>query len=312
VWGFARRAITRQGTVVALAALVALDLFVHARGLHGTQPANRLYPALPEMTRLRAEPGPFRVLGAKGALMPNSALVYGVQDVRAYDGLGVRWYSELLDVALTWAQAHQQHEAHGVDAPLIDLLGVRYVLAPPDLAVDPAHWERVAGTRAPLYRNRREIPRAFLADGYAVATGDDARRRLRDARLDFRREVLLETEPAAPDRPERAPAPEAVGSARITEYAHERVTIESDAPGRRWLVLSDTWYPGWRATVDGAAVPIARANFAFRAVPLAAGRHRVVFEYAPASFRAGLAISAGALVILGIWTIAGARTARPR
>jgi hypothetical protein len=310
VAAFARREVDRRPVVVALTALVALDLFVAARGFHGLQPAERVYPAVAELTRLRAEPGPFRVVGAKGALMPNSALVYGVQDVRGYDGLGIAEYADLLDVALAWVRAHQQHELHDANSPVLDLLGIRYLLAPPDFPADAAHWERVPDTVAPLYRNRRELPRAVLVDGYVVATGNDARRRLRDAAIDPRRDVVLESDPAAGDRPERAPAADAVGAARITGYEHERVIIETEAPGRRLLVLSDAWFPGWRATVDGAPVSIARANVAFRAVAVPAGRHRVVFDYAPASFRIGATITGLALALLAAWSVVDERRRR--
>jgi hypothetical protein len=304
---FARRHVERGPVVAALTVLVALDLFVAAAGFHRLQPADRLYPAVPELTRLREEPGPFRVVGAKGALMPNSALVYGVQDVRAYDGLGVAWYADLLDVALAWTQAHQQHELYAADSRVLDLLGVRYLLAPPAFAVDPAHWERIPDAAAPLYRNRREQPRASLADGYVVAAGNDARRRLRDGAVDVRRDALLEAAPAPADRPDRAASADAVGTARITAYEHEHVTIDTDASGRRLLVLSDTWFPGWRATVDGVPASIARANVAFRAVAVPAGRHRVAFDYAPASFRAGGTISGVALLLVVGWTAVAER-----
>jgi hypothetical protein len=306
----ARQAIGGRAGAAALTALVALDLFVAGRGFHPLQPPERMYPDFAELTRLRAEPRPFRVVGAKGALMPNSALVYGVDDIRVYDGLGVAWYADLLDVALTWAPGSQQHELHDANSHILDLLGVRYLFAPPDFAVDPSHWQPVAGSTMPLYRNRREIPRTFLADGYVVATGNDARRLVRDA-IGVPRDAVLETAPAMADRPEPAAAPDAIGTARITAYADERVAIDTDAPGRRLLVLSDTWFPGWRATVDGGPVAIARANVAFRAVPLAAGRHRVVFEYAPASFRIGATISTAALLALALWTWIDERRQRP-
>ena len=306
---FARRLLERGPVVAALTALVALDLFVAGVGFHRLQPADRVYPAVAELTRLRGETGPFRVVGAKGALMPNSALVYGLQDVRAYDGLGVAWYADLLDVALAWAQAHQQHELHAADSRVLDLLGVRYLLAPPGFAVDPAHWERIPDTTAPLYRNRRERPRASLVDGYVLATGD-ARRRLRDAAIDVRRDAILEADPAVADRPERAATADSVGTARIAAYEHERVTIDTDAPGRRLLVLSDTWFPGWHATVDGTPAPIARANVAFRAVSVPPGRHRVVFDYAPASFRIGATISGVALLLIAGWTALAERRRR--
>jgi hypothetical protein len=64
--------------------------------------------------------------------------------------------------------------------------------------------------------------------------------------------------------------------------------------------LSDTYYPGWKATVDGRESPIAPAWVAFRAVGLAPGKHRVVFEYKPLAFRIGLWLS---LVGWGVWLL---------
>ena len=92
--------------------------------------------------------------------------------------------------------------------------------------------------------------------------------------------------------------PSAVGSARVMRYEEERVEIDTDAPGARLLVLTDTDYPGWRAFVDGREVAVRRANFAFRAVAVPAGTHRVVFVYAPDSVRCGAQLSGLALVIV--------------
>jgi len=67
------------------------------------------------------------------------------------------------------------------------------------------------------------------------------------------------------------------------------VRCRLDAPGV--LVLADTWYPGWRATVDGADAPILRANHAFRGVALGKGAHEVRFIFRPASFMFGAWLS---------------------
>ncbi len=64
------------------------------------------------------------------------------------------------------------------------------------------------------------------------------------------------------------------------------------------------WYPGWRATVDGAPAPLLRANYAFRAVRLEPGQHQVHLTFAPRSWRLGLAISGLTLLVLvgwGLW-----------
>jgi hypothetical protein len=84
----------------------------------------------------------------------------------------------------------------------------------------------------------------------------------------------------------------------ITGYQPERVelVVRLDTPG--WLVLTDAYYPGWQATVDGEPVEIIPANLMFRAVPLPAGEHAVLFEFKPDSLRLGAIVTGLALLIL--------------
>jgi uncharacterized membrane protein YfhO len=89
-----------------------------------------------------------------------------------------------------------------------------------------------------------------------------------------------------------------VRPAEIVAYAPERVEIDVQAERPGLLVLSDTYFPGWRAWVDDVETEILRANGLFRAVALSAGVHRVRFEYRPASLRFGAALSAASLGLL--------------
>lgn len=95
------------------------------------------------------------------------------------------------------------------------------------------------------------------------------------------------------------PTPPAPGKAEIAEYGANRVTVRAELARPGFLVLSDTYYPGWRASVNGRDVPIFRANTFLRAVPLPAGNHEVEFRYAPRTFYAGVGI---ALVTLLGWS----------
>jgi uncharacterized membrane protein YfhO len=96
------------------------------------------------------------------------------------------------------------------------------------------------------------------------------------------------------------------------------VSVEVDAPEGGWLVLTDTYYPGWQATVDGEPTEIVRANFLFRGVRLGAGTQKVEFTYRPRSFwlgaaaaLLGLAVAALALAV-EVWRRARARARRRR
>lgn len=101
--------------------------------------------------------------------------------------------------------------------------------------------------------------------------------------------------------PELAPPPAgATESAVITLDEPERVVIDATLATPGLLVLTDTWYPGWTAEVDGAPAPLLRADFAFRAVALQAGTHRVLLRYAPRSLRIGLAITLAAALVVAV------------
>ena len=74
-------------------------------------------------------------------------------------------------------------------------------------------------------------------------------------------------------------------------YGPNRLDIELESEAAGLLVVADSYFPGWRATVNGAEVSIGEVNGAFRAVRVPSGISRVVMTYEPASVRIGLAIS---------------------
>lgn len=99
------------------------------------------------------------------------------------------------------------------------------------------------------------------------------------------------------DCPVLADDPEAVGEITSQNDRANALELNVETESSGWLVLADTYYPGWTAAVDGAPVEIQRANLAFRAVEVPAGAQAVRFEYRPAWLLPGLFISLAALVI---------------
>ena len=286
----------RTAAGCALVGLAALDLLLFGRGYHPLIAPQQVFPVVPEIRFVQQDPGLFRVLGLREALTPNAAMVYGLQDVRGYDGLGVARYDDLLDVALR--DQGFVHHADAIHSPLINLLNVKYVFGTPEVRPPDGWFEQVTPGEGGVYLNTRVFPRAFLVDGYVVREGNAARRTLRDGLVDFHRVALLEQEPESGERPAAAPSDQEVGDARVSLYRDHRVVIRTAATGPRLLVLTDVYYPGWRVSIDGRPARLYRANFAFRAVAVPAGNHTVTFAYRPVSVLAGAAVSAAALLIL--------------
>jgi hypothetical protein len=101
-------------------------------------------------------------------------------------------------------------------------------------------------------------------------------------------------------------------AATISSVRFTPSTVEADvnAPQPTIAVIAQSFYPAWKATVDGKDVPLLRANLAFQAVPVPAGQHHVRLVYSDAKFRMGLMISSACLLLCGLlWWHAG-RTRR--
>ena len=82
-------------------------------------------------------------------------------------------------------------------------------------------------------------------------------------------------------------------------YRPNHVTVQTSQEGNGFLVLMDSYFPGWTVTVDGEQRPILRANHYYRAVQLGPGEHTLEFDYFPEGFKAGLVIS-GVTFVLGL------------
>ncbi|MBI5031817.1 MAG: YfhO family protein [Chloroflexi bacterium] len=153
---------------------------------------------------------------------------------------------------------------------------------------------------AAMWENLSMIPRAFMVHSAQVVNGEQVLTSLKSPDFNPTRIVLL-SDVAPADLVPVNTSTSSNDAVSITEYHAEHVTVNVQTQEPGYLVLTDTWYPGWVAIVDGTLTPVYRADYIFRAVPLPSGSHSVTFEYRPASFILGAAISLGSLVLcLGI------------
>ncbi len=152
---------------------------------------------------------------------------------------------------------------------------------------------------AVVYENPDALPRAFVVYRSRLVPDDEAALALLDdPAFDPWNEVLLAS--GAPIF-----GPETGGPAHITELEPERVVIEVDAVAPGYVVLLDSYYPGWLAWVDGQPAPIRRANVLFRAVPVTPGHHTIEMRYAPRSLALGARVSLAAVFAVGLVLVLG-------
>jgi hypothetical protein len=150
------------------------------------------------------------------------------------------------------------------------------------------------GERFKVFANPSAVPRAFVT--YRARPAPPPADLLHAmSRRDF--------DPLAESFVEGDPLPFQPGAPRghpATFVRDDEAEVELEATLERpgLVVLADSFYPGWRATVDGRPAPILATNHLVRGVPVEAGTHRVRFVYAPASLRSGAASSALALVVV--------------
>ena len=154
-----------------------------------------------------------------------------------------------------------------------------------------------------IYRVEGSARVRFVPSARSVTGDREAASRFLAAGFDPAREILLHDAPdgLAGILPPGATPPEAMGRAAITRENTRELDIEVDAPQDGFLLLADTFYPGWTARVDGVGTPLYRANLAVRGVALPKGRHEVRFEYGAPEFFRGLTITLAAIAALLLW-----------
>ncbi|MEO0561991.1 MAG: YfhO family protein [Chloroflexota bacterium] len=218
----------------------------------------------------------------------NSASLSGHLSIEGYDPLSIEAYTRLLDAMGPEPQSR-----------LADLLGVRYVVSWEPR--EDAGYDLIGVQDGSItYENTTPFPRAWVTvDGELLPNDTVALQRIVDGEIDLRRTVVL-NEPLDCDLGAEPAA------AEITEYRPNDVMVRVDSDGGV-LVLSDTYFPGWQAAVDGEHVPIVRAYTAFRAVCVPPGEHTVTFAYRPASVVWGAVISGVGWLVWGVGIVIGRR-----
>lgn len=276
----------RRGPRAALALLLAgvggAELFVQGRRLYRFGPASELFPPAPLLTFLRERPGAFRVLGEGTTLFPNSNVFAGVQDIRTHDPVERRDYVDFLNATCGYDPFAYFKTIRDVNAPALDLLNVKYLIAGPGRAPPAGKWKLVySGRDGTVFENTSVLPRVFPAS--QLVSREPARDQ--DDIWDYREQ---------------------------TNAASFRVRGPTER-GDLVLVASLVQDGGWSATDEsGRALPTGRVMGPFLSLLVPRGEHRVRLRYTPPGFLVGAVTSLAAAIALFAVAAANRRSQLPR
>ncbi len=249
---------------------------------------------------------PYRKL--RETVAPNTGVLWGVATADCYMGIAPAWHVDVwgdhsrrgLVVPAMMRLDKDAVVASASFAPVLGSYGVTHLASPipirdPTLqelpSIAPVHLYQLPGRRA------RVVPRARV-----VQSNQEAALILTRPGFDPDGELLLHSpslEPAS--APTNGPATR--GKAWVVKEDSQHLHVQVEAPAGGYLLLADNYYPGWRATVDGTATTLFRANVSSRAVRLPSGSRSVDFYYEAAPFFKGLRITVASITLLLAWLI---------
>jgi hypothetical protein len=284
LWAVERRGIGGRALAILATVLIIFDLFSATAGFNPTTDnllAGFQQPEARQELRTRtATAPPFRVDtdDISDRWQPSVAAIDGVDSVSgAYNPLQLADYATLRERA----QSSRSSALYG-------LLNVAYVGLPAEKPA-PADWQKAfTGDKVVFYQpSRPPLPRAFVVGAAASAPNPGAAfDRIKAADFDPAKLVYIQgAVEAASGDPGAAPA-------TVTRDGTDGVTVRVTTRGAGYLVLSDAFFPGWQANIDGRDTTVLQADLAFRAVYLpGGGDHTVVFRYRPIWWAVGWVIA---------------------
>jgi hypothetical protein len=292
--------------------LVVIDLGIYAIAFNAT--ADRgLYEYHPQVLRvLHSDDGePFRKAtflrveddisdrAGQELLALSWGMVHGVEDINGFNSLQSRRYTDYVfgprtnDVSYGYLQDPHLLRA---DNTVLNSLNVRYLLLPTTLKIEPGPQFRpiVEDEHVRVYENMQAWPRAWFVERVSRQLDPhEVFEQVKATGFDGRRQAVVESADLPAVEPSTSPT-----KAIAARTSPNELRVTTNTTEQRFLVVSEMFYPGWRAYVDDAATPIFRTNYLFRGVVVPAGRHVVRFVYRPASIVVGTAVSSLTLILV--------------
>jgi O-antigen/teichoic acid export membrane protein len=303
------------------AATILLDLFLANRGFNAAvDPA--LLAHKPELVQwLEDQPGLWRLTSfsphGDKTFNANSGWLFDLQDIRGYDSIISKQYTQYMEAIepqneLPFNRVQPINNWESLNSPLLDVLGAKYIITVEEIDLPKLSlaWQ---GEDVRVYENLAAAPRAYTLPQSATNVVDDALTAM--TQFDPRQYAVV-------DRRDLGRALTAFDTltataadyqiADVESYSNIEVSVSSSVTSPSWLILNDSYFPGWKAFLRpfGAAeeqeqeTAIVRVNGNFRGVMLEPGHWSVRFRYSPRSFLlGGLASFMGGIILLFAATV---------
>lgn len=274
--------------------LSIIELFRFGRKSVPFVPKGLYFPSTPVFEFLKNQDEPFRIERERGPLLPpNMWLPYGLESASTYDPILPLGYGQFFQ-RYAGRKPNRYLEMEKTDWEFFDLLNVKYFLA---LKTDPSGhysfegkvWPQLLDKFKPIFEegavsvleNKDVFPRAFLLKkDYASWEGDSLE-------LQNLKSAVL-------------------GQASYKRLSFQSFMVETEASEEARLFVSSAAFPGWKVLVDGRQASLDKISWPFLSILLPAGKHQLVFDYWPGSFKIGLEVSLLGIILLiiSLWQIA--------
>jgi hypothetical protein len=314
IWAGATKRIPGMAVAAALVALAAADLWsVERRYFRFSPPARVLYASDPTIEYLQRLEDPGRVMaidlpqsgGPDPVLHGDALMLHRVRAVTGHQANELQRWVELAGAkSPTPGPNFFKREFRRLTNTRFWLTNVELPPEHPELPglrfirrVGPVR--NAAGSEVWLFELDEPNPAAWVTPVIAEAGPDAIRATVMDASFDVRRAALFDSSSGVEGATVRV-APEPLATrARVRYLSPRQIQIDLDAPAPPGsaLVVSENWYPGWSARVDGQAAAVARADYTLIGVPLTAGARRIELSFFDAVYATGRNITIVALLI---------------
>ncbi len=274
---YVKKKVLIQGVLYLFIMIVVFDLLRFGLKFNPFTKKEYLFPSTSAISYLQKNTGYFRIMAVDSRILPpNFSAIYKLQSIDGYDPLYLRRYGELIATMERGEPNinppfgfNRIINPHNYSSPFINLLGVKYVLSLSD--INSENFIKVFQEgETQIYENKRVLPRAFFVNAVdAVGSKEEAIAALFESKDSLGDLAVVENF--------KSSASFGVGIAKIIKYEENRIDIETQNEKEGFLVFTDSFYPTWKARIDGKEIKIYLTNFNFRGIVVPAGVHKIEF-----------------------------------